>query len=141
MRTFRRIRIMVATVVLMVIGTAGAAVAWGGTDGPRTFDDVIGKTYAADIGSAGEQDYSYSETTRNYGTASVGAKNTYQEYFLFHWENISTASDMYSGSYAKAYQNSPTPSTCRNGRFVGDHYSGGTKKGTTTVDPPNDNCP
>jgi hypothetical protein len=139
MSPFRRLRITVVSVFLLVATTATAAAAWSGTDGPRTYGDVIGKTYAWDYNS--HQDYSNSYSSRDSGAASVGVRNVYQEYFLFHWDNIVTAYDMYSGSYAYASQYSPVPSTCRNGRFVGDHFSGATKRGTTTVDPPTDNCP
>ena len=136
---FRRIRIVVTLAAVLILATASIAAAWTGHDGWRTFDQVNGYTYASDPGT--DKDYSYSDTTRNDEITNTGAKNVYQEYFLYHWDNVSTASDMYSGSSARASQWSPTPSTCRNGRFVGDHYAGGTKKGSTTVDPPSDNCP
>lgn len=136
---FHRIRSTLAIAFAFVLVTAGVAAAWTGQDGWRDFDEVNGYTYAYDNGS--DKDYSYSRTTRDDEVTNTGVKNVYQEYFLWHWDNVSTASDMYSGASAWASQWSPTPSTCRNGRFVGDHYAGGTKKGTTTVNPPSDNCP
>jgi len=47
---FRRLRILIISVFLILSGTASAVAAWSGTDGPRTFDDIVGKTYASDGG-------------------------------------------------------------------------------------------
>lgn len=132
-------RAIVVVLAAVFLPALPAAAIWSGSDGPVDYNDVTGFTYAEDRSPS--QDYSYSWTSRRYGTASVGVKNVYQEFMWFHWENVRTASDMNSGSYAYASQVSPRPSTCRNGRFVGDHYSGNTKRGSTTVDPPFDNCP
>jgi len=135
---YRSIQRVLILATLLVLATAGAAAAWSDSD-PIATSSMNGYTYASD--SSRSRDYSSSESQRLAGSASMGVKNTYQEYFFGYWHNIRTLSDPNSGSYAYVAGSSPIPSTCRNGRFIGDHYANSSKVGSTYVNPPYDNCP
>jgi len=136
---YRSIRRAVILATLLVLATATAAAAvWSGSD-PFVTSTLNANTYVED--RTRSQDYSSSRTQLISGSASMGVKNTYQEYFFGYWHNIRTLSDLYSGSYAYVSGTSPIPSTCRTGRVIGDHYSNSSKAGTTVVNPPYDNCP
>jgi hypothetical protein len=141
--TFQRLRVILISFLLAVAGAGGVAAAHTGTggewdDGPEDYGPIRGKTYVKDEST--HRDYSWSNTTRDASTGSVGVKNVYQEYFLGIWHTIDTSSDLDSGSYAFASQDSPVPSTCRNGRFIGDHFLNGDKLDSTLVNPPRDNA-
>jgi hypothetical protein len=136
---YQALRRTMLLAVALLLATAGAAAAqWVGSD---EFTTSTLEAYSQVTDSSRQRDFGLSETSRRSGTASVGVKNVYQEYFFGYWHNIRTLSDLYSGSYAYTAGYSPVPSTCRNGRFIGDHYSNSSKVGSTVVNPPYDNCP